>query len=103
MKVKAKNKNTIPNESALKKREKAPNKEMAHEWKRINYFFEWFDADAATEHLWEILKLALVTDNDHTDERERSNMIFFYEGVKELFENTYALLQKKKKDKENSR
>ncbi|MEO6838311.1 MAG: hypothetical protein ABI185_07970, partial [Ginsengibacter sp.] len=86
MKAKVKKIIAYNKKSESKEREKAANKEMAHEWKRINYFFEWFDVDAATEHLWEILKLALVADNDHTDERERSNMIFFYEGVKELFE-----------------
>lgn len=72
-------------------------KELSYEWQRIGYFFELFELKGPSGELWEILKLALITDNDNTDERERGNMIFFYDSARELFENIYTLLQKKKK------
>jgi hypothetical protein len=80
----------------MKKKGKTQKDELSYEWKRVAYFFEWFDADDATEHFWEILKLALVADNDKADERERSNMIFFYENVIELFENVFEIWKRKR-------
>ncbi|MDE3185666.1 MAG: hypothetical protein KGM16_19820 [Bacteroidota bacterium] len=67
------------------------------EWKKVGYFFEWFGEEGATQQLWEILKLALVADNDHCDERERSNMIFFYEQATEFFKATSAMWERKRK------
>ena len=66
-------------------------REFSYEWKRIEYFFEWFDPAGATEEFWKILKLALTADNEKADERERSNMIFFYEHATELFENLFKI------------
>jgi hypothetical protein len=71
--------------------------ELSDEWKRVGYFFEWFDPEGAKEQIWEILKLALVADNDQADERERSNMIFFYENVTVLFENVFKIWKRKRK------
>jgi hypothetical protein len=67
------------------------------EWKRVGYFFEWFGDDGAKQRLWEILKLALVADNDSADERLRSNMIFFYEQATEFFKITSDLWERKRK------
>jgi hypothetical protein len=78
-------------------KEKKQKKELSYEWQRVDHFFSLFELKDPDEELWEILKLALVADNDHTDERERDSMIFFYDSAKELFENIYTLLQKKKK------
>lgn len=94
--MKEKNKKDGQEVTKARRKQKA-SKELPYEWKRIGYFFEWFDAAAATEHFWEILKLALVVDNDKADERERSNMIFFYENVKELFENVFEIWKRKRK------
>ena len=70
---------------------------LSYEWQRVDYFFALFELKGPDEELWEILKLALIADNDTIDERERGNMIFFYDAAKELFENIHALLQKKRK------
>lgn len=80
------------------KKEKKKNG-LPYEWQQVDYFFALFELKGPDEELWEILRLALIADNDHTDERERGNMIFFYDAAKELFENIHALLQKKKKAK----
>ena len=61
----------------------------------IAYFFEFFDEQGAAEDLWKMLKLALIADNESADGHERNNMIFLYEHIIELLENTYALLQEK--------
>ncbi|HEU5053904.1 MAG TPA: hypothetical protein VFT78_12365 [Hanamia sp.] len=74
-----------------KKSKKEKKKKSSQEWNRIGYFFEWFDPEGATEQFWEILKLALTSDNDKADERERSNMIFFYEHATEFFENVFKI------------
>ena len=71
--------------------------ELSDEWKRVAYFFEWFDPEGTKGQFWEILKLALVADNDKADERERSNMIFFYENVTVLFENVFQIWKRKRK------
>jgi hypothetical protein len=42
------------------------------------------------------LKLALAAGNDKADERERSNMIFFYEKVIVLLENVSKIWERKK-------
>jgi hypothetical protein len=69
---------------------------MPNHWRRVDHFFGWFDAEFATEKLWEILKLALTNGNEDTEVKERSNMIFFFEYTKELYENVGILLQKEK-------
>ena len=79
---------------------------LPYEWQRINYYFELLDEEGPAEDLWKMLKLALIADNDRSTERDRSNMLFFYENTKELFENIYSLLQQikkaySKKSKEN--
>ena len=71
-------------------------KQLPYEWRRINDFFEWFEVSVATEHFWEILKLAITYEGEGPDGRERSNMIFFFEYTRELYENIYNLLQKEK-------
>jgi len=78
-------------------RQKRKAEERLQEWKRVGYFFEWFGEDGAKQQLWEILKLALVSDNDKADERERSNMIFFYEQTTEFFKTTSVLSERKRK------
>lgn len=80
------------------KRKKRKAEERLQEWKRMGYFFEWFGEGGARQQLWEILKLALVADNDSADERERSNMIFFYEQATGFFKTTSALWKRKKKN-----
>jgi hypothetical protein len=70
--------------------------EVPGEWKRAACFFEWFDAEGAKEQFWAILKLALAAGNDKADERERSNMIFFYEKVIVLLENVSKIWERKK-------
>jgi hypothetical protein len=84
-------------EGTKRKRER---EELSYEWKKIEYFFGWFDADAASKHFWNILKLALIADNEKANEHERSNMIFFYENVKELFENVFEIWKRKKMSRE---
>ena len=71
--------------------------ERLQEWKKVGYFFEWFGDDGAKQRLWEILKLALVADNDSADEPLRSNMIFFYEQATEFFKITSDLWERKRK------
>ncbi|MDB5275796.1 MAG: hypothetical protein JWR61_751 [Ferruginibacter sp.] len=71
---------------------------LPYEWQRIAYYFELLDEEGPAEDLWKILKLALIADNDHTDEHERSNMLFFYEYTKELFQHVYTLLQRQTKN-----
>ena len=73
-------------------------KELPYEWMRIDYYFELLDQEGPAEDLWKMLKLALIADNDHIDVRDRSNMLFFYEYTKELFENIYTLLLLQKKN-----
>jgi hypothetical protein len=79
------------------KNKKGKKKELVYEWRRVAYFFQFFDVETSTEHLWEMLKLALTSEDDSGDVNKRSDMIFFYEYTKELFENIYILLQEKKK------
>lgn len=81
----------------ISKNKKGKKKELVYEWRRVAYFFQFFDVETSTEHLWEMLKLALTSEDDPGDVKERSNMIFFYEYTKELLENIYILLQEKKK------
>ena len=71
-------------------------KKLSYEWRRIDYFFEFFNEEGASEDLWEMLKLALTNDVEGTEGKERSNMIFLYEYTKELYENIYILLHKEK-------
>lgn len=73
-------------------------KGLPYEWRRIDYYFELLDQEGPADDLWKMLKLALIADNDHIDPRDRSNMLFFYEYTKELFENIYILLQQQKKN-----
>ena len=77
-------------------------KKLSYEWRRIDYFFELFNEEGASEELWKMLKLALTNDEEETEGKERSNMIFFYEYTKELYGNIFFLLmeQKAKADKQ---
>lgn len=77
---------------------KNQDKQLPYEWRRIGYYFELLDQEGPTEELWKMLKLAMIADNDHINPRDRSNMLFFYEYTKELFENIYTLLQQQKKN-----
>ena len=106
------NKNKTNNESkketAFVKTTKGKSKKMkklSYEWRRINYFFELFSDEGATEELWKMLKLALTNDEEETEGKERSNMIFVYEYTKELYENIFTLLieQKSKSGKSNNK
>jgi len=40
---------------------KKKNKKLSYEWRRIEYFFQWFSVDSGKEKLWEMLKLALTS------------------------------------------
>lgn len=82
---------------SILKNKKGKKKELAYEWRRVAYFFQFFDVETSTGHLWEMLKLALTSEDDLGVVKERSNMIFFYEYTKELLGNIYTLLQEKKK------
>ena len=73
-------------------------KELLYEWMRIDYYFKLLDKEGPAEDLWKMLKLSLIADNDIIDPRDRSNLLFFYENTKELFENIYTLLQQQKKN-----
>lgn len=81
----------------ISKKRREKKKELVYEWRRVAYFFQFFDVETSSRHLWEMLKLALTSEDDSGDINERSDMIFFYEYTKELFENIYILLQEKKK------
>jgi len=94
---KTKNDSDAKKKGTEKVKGKTQKEELSDEWERVAYFFEWFDAEAAKEHFWEILKLALIADNEKADERERSNMIFFYENVTVLFENVFTIWERKRK------
>jgi hypothetical protein len=74
-------------------------KQLPYEWQRVAYYFELLDQNGPAEDLWKMLKWAMIADNDHIDQHDRSNMLFFYEYTKELFQNTYALLQQQIKEK----
>src|SRR5665647_389611 len=90
------------NDGAEKKKgNNAKTKELPYEWKKIHDFFKWFRPETATEHFWQILKLALTNGEEETDARERSNMIFFYEQTKELLENVFVIWEKKNKKRLN--
>jgi hypothetical protein len=71
--------------------------QLCPEWLQISEFFEVFYEEGPAEDLWKMLKLALVTDNDLTTPRDRSNMLFLYEGCSALFKNAYKLLLQQKK------
>lgn len=77
-------------------------KKLSYEWRRIDYFFELFNEEGASENLWEMLKLALTNEEENTDGSERSNMIFLYEYTKELYENIFVLLMKQKASGKNN-
>lgn len=79
----------------VKKKKQRPSA-GATEWQRIDYFFELFDKEGGREELWRLLKLALCANDDLTNARDRTNMIFFYEEATILIENIYTLRQKKK-------
>ena len=70
-------------------------KPLPFEWKKIDAFFNWFDAEGAKELLWSMLKLALNNDVQQPEAKESSNMIFFYKHTKELFDVVHELLAKK--------
>ncbi len=57
----------------------------------IREFFAFFGEDGAQEDLWKMLKLALANENDATEARNRSNMIFLFEQVAELLDDVYEL------------
>lgn len=67
-------------------------KVLPYEWAEINDFFETLGEKGSAKDLWQMLKLALITDNDLTEPRDRSNMIFLYESTKKLFKNVFKLL-----------
>lgn len=71
-------------------------KKLSYEWRRIDYFFELYSEEGASEDLWKMLKLAITNDEEETEGSERSNMIFLYEYTKELYENIYELLLQEK-------
>ncbi len=75
-------------------------KKLSYEWRRINYFFELFNEEGASEELWEMLKLALTNEEEETEGRGRSNLIFLYEYTKELYENIFILLMQEKDKKQ---
>ncbi|MEO6230427.1 MAG: hypothetical protein ABJB11_13730 [Ferruginibacter sp.] len=77
---------------AISKTKDQQNKALSKEWQQIAYYFELLDKEGPAEDCWKMLKLALVADNDKTNARDRSNMLFFYEYTKQLFENVYTLL-----------
>ncbi|MEO7047409.1 MAG: hypothetical protein ABI091_19050 [Ferruginibacter sp.] len=88
------NKNNKPKSKKIK-----PSKHeyrLSPEWLQISEFFEVFYEEGPAEDLWKMLKLALVTDNDLTTPRDRSNMLFLYEGCSALFKNVYKLLLQRK-------
>jgi hypothetical protein len=77
------------NKSAAKTR----SKRLSYEWRRIAYFFQWFSVDSSKEQLWEMLKLALTSEDEDGDLKKRSNMLNFYEHATEFIENIYTLLK----------
>ncbi len=74
-------------------------KKLSYEWRRIIYFFQWYSIESSSEHLWEMLKLALTSEDENGDLKERSTMLNFYEHGKELIENIYIVLKEKTKSK----
>lgn len=64
-----------------------------YEWKRIAYFFDFFDEEGPKELLWDMLKLALTSQEDDGEPSSRSSMIFFYEHTVELFANIHTILK----------
>ena len=84
-------------QGAIDNRQKWRAEERLQERKRVKYFFQWLDRDGAAQQLWEILKLVLVADNDSADERERTNMILFYEQATAFFKTTSAPWERKRK------
>jgi hypothetical protein len=90
IKVMKTNKNKKP--KYKKQKTSNPQIQLSPEWLQISEFFEVFYEEGPAEDLWKMLKLALVTDNDLTTPRDRSNMLFLYEGCSALFKNVYKLL-----------
>lgn len=64
-------------------------------WQRIKEFFDFFEKQGAAEDLWTLTKRALTAANDEIDAKDRSNMLFVYEQIKELVANIYILHQQK--------
>lgn len=96
-KEKSKDANNAGKASGKEKESKSgKKKQMPYEWRRIDYFFEWFPVDYGREQLWEMLKLALTFDDEGPEGHDRSNMISLYEYTIELYENIFTLLEKKK-------
>ncbi len=42
-------------------------KKLSYEWRRVAYFFQFFDVETSSEHLWEMLKLALTSEDELED------------------------------------
>ncbi|NOT91972.1 hypothetical protein [Ferruginibacter sp.] len=88
------NSNTVKTTKRVKTKNR---KSLGPEWGRTQDFFMILGEDGPSDELWKMLKLALIVDNDHSNELERSNMIFLYENAKVLFEDVFSLLQQQKK------
>lgn len=86
---------------ASKKNKRRKRKELEnsqeYEWRRIAYYFEFFDPEGAQEFLWDMFKLALTSFDDDGEPRTRSNFIFYYEHTKELIENISIILNARSK------
>jgi hypothetical protein len=52
----------------------------------IKEFFHFFDGQAAQEHLWYMLVLALKNDSEEVTAIHRGNLLFFYEYCCALFQ-----------------
>jgi len=74
---------------------KKKDKGFSYEWRRIGYFFQWFTVDNSKEQLWEMLKLALTSEDEAGNLKERSDMLNFYEHAIELIENIHVLYEEK--------
>ncbi|MGC4102876.1 hypothetical protein [Ferruginibacter sp.] len=73
------------------------NNTLPAEWDQVAYFFEVMGEHGPADDLWQLLKLALIADDEENNSQMRANMIFVYEHTIAFFKNVYALLQQQQK------
>jgi hypothetical protein len=60
-------------------------------WDAISGFFKNYRKDEAIESIWKISMAAITNPQHESDARERDDIIYFYEKLKEVIEAAYLL------------
>lgn len=77
----------------------AATEEKKYAWKVVQEFFKMFDEDGPQETLWFMLSAAMKLESDLVDERERSNLLFFYDYTVYFFKAVHFLHADRQKRK----